>query len=267
MTAQPKLNPGLADRLITLLTQAAAGMMTATFLLGLLLNSWQAIKEDLLAPASLSLLATLLGILVAFLHLGSPRNAWRMPLHLKKSWLSRELLMVSLFSILNLFLVALLLYPGTSGFSWAAVAGVTCLLGLILVWFEHSVYRLHSVAVWDSWRTLGEFISTSIILGSLTTGLFVPLDLLAGIFPWLAIPAVVGMLVSFALQRTNKKPGNKWANDWHAWLLLSSMLILIQVVLLPGIPLRPGLLLIFIPALAGETIGRMEFYSRRKPNI
>ena len=37
------------------------------------------------------------GGLISFLHLGRKRNAWRAVIHLKKSWLSREILLAGLF--------------------------------------------------------------------------------------------------------------------------------------------------------------------------
>jgi anaerobic dimethyl sulfoxide reductase subunit B (iron-sulfur subunit) len=40
-----------------------------------------------------------LGGFFSFAHLGAKRNAWRAPFHLKKSWLSREILFVGLFGI------------------------------------------------------------------------------------------------------------------------------------------------------------------------
>jgi anaerobic dimethyl sulfoxide reductase subunit B (iron-sulfur subunit) len=266
-TAQPATRKELPLVVFTLLTQAAAGIVGMTFVLGHLLHSLMAIRENLLLPLVVALSATLLGILFAFLHLGNPRNAWRMAGHLKKSWLSRELLLLTLFSGLSLTLVGLTIFPGIQVISWSTAAGGTALAGVVLVWFEHRVYRLHAVAGWNTYHTLEEFTASTLILGSLLTGLLIPIELLHEVLPWLALPAAVGMLLGVAFSRIYKTPENRQANEWHTTLLLAALLLLLQVTILTCLPARLGVLVVFLPALAAEIIGRIDFYARRKPSI
>jgi len=216
-----------------------------------------------------ALSVTLLGILVASIHLGTPGNAWRMVSHPRKSWLSRELLLVSLFTVLNITLLGLVLLPGGWAISWQVAAGLTFLAGIVMVWFEHSVYRLHMVPAWDTYRTLGEFTGTSLLLGSLCIGLLLPIDLLPMTLPGLALTAAAGSLLELAILPVRKNQVGRRLSGWRIALLLVNLLflVLLMVIPLPAILSRIGLLTLFLLSLAGEIMGRMEFYSRRKPGI
>ena len=267
VSTRPAIRRELPLVFFTLLTQMAAGIVGVVFFLGNLLQTWQGIRENLLLPLVVALSATLLGILVAFLHLGTPQNAWRMVSHLRKSWLSRELLLVSLFSALNLTLVTLILFPGWLKISWLTAAGITFLAGIALVWFEHSVYRLHMVPAWDTYRTLAEFVATALLLGSLCTGLLLPYDLLDMVSPGLAITAVAGSLMALSIILGRKNQWDRWLFNWRIALLLVTLLFLILLLLLPAIPTKIVFVFVFLVALASEIVGRVEFYSRRKPGI
>ena len=73
----------------TLLTQMAAGMAVCSLLLS-------SIPVPVLLAIGILLIS---GGSISFLHLGRKRNAWRSVIHLKKSWLSREVLMAGLFGV------------------------------------------------------------------------------------------------------------------------------------------------------------------------
>src|SRR3990170_657791 len=93
------------------LAQMAIGAFGTIFMIQWLLNDKQAADQLTLLPVLAvggTITAALLG---SFFHLGTPKNAWRTLNHLRKSWLSREILF-------------------TSGFagSWAAYTGVRLFL-------------------------------------------------------------------------------------------------------------------------------------------
>ncbi|PWH14561.1 MAG: hypothetical protein DDG60_07360 [Anaerolineae bacterium] len=133
----------------TLLTQMAVGMTFFSFFFPLSL-------------LHIFLIGFLLGAggLVSFLHLGTKRNAWRAVLHLRKSWLSREILALGM-------LVSVWLY----WFFERAVlktgygALFTTLVGLFFVYSMSQVYRLRAVPAWNSWRTAAAFFLSAGILG------------------------------------------------------------------------------------------------------
>jgi anaerobic dimethyl sulfoxide reductase subunit B (iron-sulfur subunit) len=197
-----------------------------------------------------------LGMLISFAHLGARRNAWRALSNLHKSWLSREILMMGLFGA-GWLLSALTEAP--------LLALVTCVLGLGLICSMASIYRLRSMALWNSWRTLAGFLLSALLLGLFV---FVALALVATQFTGPIIPA--GMWV--------------WLNCFAAGLLaaelelafegregkVASLRLVINLVIMAGLL---GLLLVpasawllpygmLVPMLVGEQIlGRWLFYA------
>jgi DMSO reductase iron-sulfur subunit len=95
-----------------------------------------------------------LGGFFSFAHLGAKRNAWRAPFHLKKSWLSREILFFGLFGA-----------GWLAGFVLPETKWVTSLLGIGLIYSMAKVYRLHVIPAWNTWRTTAGFFITSALLG------------------------------------------------------------------------------------------------------
>ena len=97
-----------------------------------------------------------LGGFFSFAHLGAKRNAWRAPFHLKKSWLSREILFVGLFGA-----------GWLAGFVLPEMKWVTSLLGVGLIYSMAKVYQLRTMPAWNTWRTTAGFFITSALLGQL----------------------------------------------------------------------------------------------------
>ncbi len=115
-----------------------------------------------LVPFLVTGLSLGIGLFASFAHLGTKRNAWRALTHLSHSWLSREVLFAGLFGLGwlvsaggNLFL------QRTS----VDIMGVTCALGLGLVYSMAQVYRLRSAPGWNSWRTNAGFFVSALLLG------------------------------------------------------------------------------------------------------
>jgi DMSO reductase iron-sulfur subunit len=97
-----------------------------------------------------------LGGFFSFAHLGAKRNAWRAPFHLKKSWLSREILFVGLFGA-----------GWLAGFILPEMKWITSLLGVGLIYSMAKVYQLRPMPAWNTWRTMVGFFITSALLGQL----------------------------------------------------------------------------------------------------
>jgi DMSO reductase anchor subunit len=114
---------------------------------------------------SVALLALVLGVMAASLHLGNPGKSPLALTNLQHSWLSREALAGLVFG----GLVAVLLL-----ISWTSVLpGVTRLLvvvsslaGLGLVWSIAHLYRLRTVPAWNHPGTSATFFTTSLLLGT-----------------------------------------------------------------------------------------------------
>jgi anaerobic dimethyl sulfoxide reductase subunit B (iron-sulfur subunit) len=203
-----------------------------------------------------------LGLLASFAHLGNKRNAWRAVLHLRKSWLSREILFSLLF-----------------GAGWLAVmlAGMrvpalltwgTALLGLALVYSMGQVYRLKASAPWNSWRTNVGFFVSAALLGLLLmaallsweshqTGIQIP------VWQWTAIGIAVLLLLSARVMVGNQASGHlKIVRLW--WLLvLAGVLGTVVIFFISPVPWRAALSLLLV-ILCAEGIGRWLFYEARE---
>ena len=227
----------------TLLTQMAAGMAVC----GLLISS---------LPAS-ALLA--IGILLAagglssFLHLGRKRNAWRSATHLRKSWLSREILMTGLFAI-----------------AWAVAAGTELLgvaspnpwplaiLGLVLIYSMSRVYRLRAVPSWNTWRTPAAFYLSVIVLGVLGMRLFMPL-------PGWEYVAGLALAAELSLSLTTKPAMIGAIRTIRIALLGLGVLGTLLMAVIPQVSGGWLSSLVFLIALAAEAMGRWQFYAERVP--
>jgi anaerobic dimethyl sulfoxide reductase subunit C len=115
--------------------------------------------------------------LASLLHLGTPRNAWRALGNLRTSWLSREILLLTLFAggwavVAGMHRVGA--GPASARLGLAAVVSVA---GAGLVYSMARVYRIRTVPAWDTWLTTASFFLTTGHLGALAAGLAVRLAL------------------------------------------------------------------------------------------
>ena len=111
-----------------------------------------------------------LAMLASFLHLGSPFKAWRAFANLRSSWLSREILLATLFAGASAFVaVTQWLNMGTPSMQNSFI-GATALLGIALIISMANVYRLRTITVWNTWATPLAFFRAAFVLGALFVG-------------------------------------------------------------------------------------------------
>jgi Fe-S-cluster-containing dehydrogenase component/DMSO reductase anchor subunit len=141
------------------LTQLSAGAFWALWMLDLLRS-----QAGLLLPALGSLALAGISLGAATLHLGRPAFAWRALKGLRRSWLSREVAMLSVFAgVAGLYAGMLLLdFHGRE-----AVGLLTGLCGLAGVFCSARIYIVPARPAWNSRYTLAEFFSTMLLLGPL----------------------------------------------------------------------------------------------------
>jgi anaerobic dimethyl sulfoxide reductase subunit B (iron-sulfur subunit) len=141
----------------TLLAQMAAGGFWA--MLWMFTPLWLLVQYDAgplrLLPLLVIGVSFGLGMIASFAHLGSKKNAWRAVTHLRKSWISREILFALLFGSAWLATTLLSMFTQRLPILLAALAA---LLGLELVHSMSQVYRLRAVAAWNTWRTNAGFL-------------------------------------------------------------------------------------------------------------
>lgn len=111
------------------------------------------------------------GLLVSMLHMNDLTNTFNVIRHWDSSWLSREIIFGVGFAAFG-FLFALLEWFGKgSHLLRQAVAAITALLGIGLLWSESMVYySLVSVPAWHHWVVIFLFIGSAVLLGVLAVG-------------------------------------------------------------------------------------------------
>jgi anaerobic dimethyl sulfoxide reductase subunit C (anchor subunit) len=173
--------------------------------------------------------------------------------HLKKSWLSREVVAAGLFGLAWVIQAGSQVFWRVSPKPW-----LMAVLGLGLIYSTARIYLLRAVPAWNSWRTPATFLLSAVILGALGVQFASP-------FPGWSILAGIGMLAEMGLMFTTRATGFDTAGRLQIALLgLGVIGILFTTIVLQAnntwlaIP-------IFLVALAAEVIGRWQFYARRMP--
>ena len=211
-----KIKSELSLVAFTLLSQMAAGMAVLSIFSG---------------PLSLPIIVTLGGLigvsgLISLLHLGRPLNAWRALNHLKKSWLSREILMFGSFGASWLLCLAL---PGMGKLPLAV-------FGIGLVYSMAQVYRLRSIPAWDTKRTLLAFIVSAIVLGGLGLGVANAFGSAVIKIGYLIVSGI-GLMGALLLSLTDRDQAYQTASRLRFGSIL---LALVGVVTIFLVPIRPG---------------------------
>jgi anaerobic dimethyl sulfoxide reductase subunit C (anchor subunit) len=198
-------------------------------------------------------------LLASLLHLGTPRNAWRVAANLRTSWLSREIVCALLFAGTGAAF-AVLRWTGTgpaalrSLFAFAGAA-----FGLAFVYAMARVYRIRTVPSWHTPLTTVSFFATALLLGPLAvgTGLVllpgIPDDLVRGPLHGIALVAAAGFGAELAAAGAGVLHGVRR-------LLLLAGVGLCVVLLLSGARFTPALIATFAVALAAQVLGRYLFY-------
>ncbi len=197
---------------------------------------------------ALGLLIGLAG-LASLLHLGSPGNAWRAILHLRKSWLSREVLTFLLFSASWLASLAM---PGMAKLPLA-------LSGMGLVYSMAQVYRLRSIPAWDSNRTLLAFALSAILLGGCGLLIMDPWTS-AGFLERLPLVLIVGLGFTLWNALPGRDRAHQTARSFRLGLLGLAMLGMLILSIGPD-PAGGWIAVpIFMLVLIEEGLGRWLFY-------
>jgi DMSO reductase iron-sulfur subunit len=242
------------------LTQLAAGAFATLWALDLLGHGG---RLWISAIASLGLAGVSLG--ASMLHLGRPVYAWRAMRGLRRSWLSREVLGLSLFAgMASLFAGLLFLdLPGRSLVGLItlglAIAGVTC---------SARIYIVPARPAWCSGYTVAEFFATAALLGPL----FVRATAVSA-SPWIAWAAAAGggaqLLTQalkflwlshseiFELRASSRLLSGRFR---AAFLLRLGILIVAGIVAPLAFGSTPAMAAAFTTALAGELLGRWLFF-------
>jgi formate dehydrogenase iron-sulfur subunit len=199
------------------------------------------------------------------MHLGRPAHAYRALKMWKRSWLSREVLMFSLFSAVAGLYAGLLLFklPGSS-----ALGALTALLGVFGVTASSCIYLVLARPAWNTKHTIAEFYLSGALLGPLFAA---SLGITQGrsLF-WATAIAAAAQLLNLSskfLWLTRSEVFELQASARLLSTALAPVLQLRAILLISGgivVPMlshgRIGASIALVTALAGEFLGRYLFF-------
>lgn len=247
------------------LTQLSVGAFGVLSIRELLKCS--AISPSILV-AEFVLAVTSLG--TATLHLGRPIYAWRALRGLRRSWLSREVLVLSIFAAFAGLYTAAVLFGLPLRVLAATAAMVVGGLGVIC---SARIYMVPARPAWSSRWTVSEFAGTGCLLGPLFVRAAEAAVRIEAGDRWLVWVAILGAGLQLATQFAKFL----WLARSDVFELRASALLLsgklrnaflTRLLLLIGVaatlPLEahsPGAVVtVFVVALAGECLGRWLFF-------
>ena len=233
-------------------------------------------------PVLLALIFVGVATVTSFLHLGNPLNAPNALNNLSGSWLSREILALSVYSL------GLLIVIG-AGWKTGNVASLKIYLalcsaiGIVLLWMMIRIYTVPTIPVWNTWFTPSSFILTMLSLGSLTFLCLHQLGvvniehqvdgLMKILIMVLFLEVVSGLAHHIRLEKFDtgiddiefSRGSYFWVFLFRMGLLITAFLVLLVIVFRPEI--YPGAgnsfwiypLMAFV--IAQELLGRLLFYS------
>lgn len=204
------------------------------------------------------------------MHLGRPIHAWKAMRGLRRSWLSREVLTLSLFAGAAGAFAGMLFFglPGknAAGFATAlaGLAGITC---------SARIYIVRARPAWFSGYTVAEFFSTGLLLGPAFVHVLIP-----GVPAAVLLASVVGGAAQLIVQSGKflwlsqsdvfelRSSSVLLAGRLRALFVTRLLILIVAGIVIPGVVITmpaasPWLMRgAFAAALAGEMLGRYLFF-------
>jgi formate dehydrogenase iron-sulfur subunit len=144
-------------------------LSVGTFVVERSLNVAAAAGLSAAVSSSLTAAALVIGLaalVTSTLHLGRPGGAWRAFLGLRKSWLSREIVVFGLFAKLALLYTGAVWFPELASLALRSVLGwATVVTGLIGVFCSVMIYHDTRRDFWHLRYSAGKFFGTTGLLG------------------------------------------------------------------------------------------------------
>lgn len=154
--------------IFTLLGQFSAGLTAGLLILGItgFKNRNREISLILRRGVFIATTCMIIAMFASFFHLSAPLASVYALSNLKDSWLSREILMVSLFTGLLLITSVRLLYFDRDGKRLNLLLIMSATAGLLMVFSMAKIYMLPTVPSWNTPQTLIRFFSGGFITGT-----------------------------------------------------------------------------------------------------
>ena len=242
---------------MTVLTQLSVGTFTS---IGIL-RGFAAQSHRMAAP--IALLVAMLALVASTLHLGRPVHAVRALKMWRRSWLSREVLLFTLFALAATAYSAALWF-GVRATGWLGT--LTVVLGIFGVGASARLYLVPGRPAWNSPLTIAEFAGTTALLGACGANLLTRGASNARYALLLAFGFAL-MTTGLKLVRLSRSRVHELHGSWQLLTTVFSNHLLIRV-LLPcvGVALLPlataawARVATAVLIIAGEFIGRYLFF-------
>jgi DMSO reductase anchor subunit len=156
--------------IFTILGQAAAGAFLALLIVRTYIKSKAGVEQaDQLTTPPLYLVVPLmaLALLSSLLHLGSPLNIVKAVPNLGSSWLSREVVISVVFTILAALYTFMYWRKVGSEQTRTVLGWITALVGVFQVYGMGMVYMIRTQPAWNTLATPVSFFTTALLLGAL----------------------------------------------------------------------------------------------------
>lgn len=151
----------------TMLSQISVGILIGMLILWLTMRN---IESETIETLKRTLMLTALGsmgvaLILSFLHLSLPQHAIYAMSNIRTSWLSREIILASIFLLTLAIAYMSLKYsmPHRNLFPQLFLASL--IIGLLLTWGISRVYMIPTVPLWNTPSTPISFFNTAIMLG------------------------------------------------------------------------------------------------------
>ncbi len=253
-------DPHLPLVFMLVLTQLAVGAFGVLWLAD---SSGRPERLWISAVASLALAGVSLG--ASTLHLGRPVYAWRAMRGLGHSWLSREVLGLSLFAGVASIFAAMLLM-NAPGRTWIGLA--TAVSGIAGVTCSARIYVVPARPSWYSGYTAAEFFATALLLGPLFVRMMGVSG--AGWIAWAAATGGAAQLLTQAVkflwlshsETFELRASSRLLSGRFRTVFLARLSLLVAAGVVAPLASHSGRVAIaaFLLALAGEWLGRWLFF-------
>lgn len=238
---------------MTVLTQLSVGAFTSIWIL-------QAFGVQSHRTAALvALLVAMLALTASTFHLGRPIHAVRALKMWRRSWLSREVLLFTLFA-LAASAYSTALWLGVRGAGW--LGALTALLGICGVGASARLYLVPGRPAWNSPITIAEFWSTTALLGACGANILTHAARGAQ-YALLLFAALAFVTMGIKLVRLTRSRVHELHGSWQLFTTVFSNHVLIRIVLpCVGLALLPLSVATWVRIAIALLMITAEFISR-----
>lgn len=199
--------------IFTILGQTAAGTFLVLLIVRTFIKSKAGVEQaDKLTTFPLYIVVPVmaLALLSSLFHLGSPLNIIKAVPNLTSSWLSREVVISVIFTVLAVLYTFMYWRKIGSEQAKTILGWITALVGIFQVYGMAMVYMIRTQPAWNTLATPVSFFTTALLLGVLTVaaGLIVSYsrlskapakqtELLRGVLQGLALASIILLGIEF----------------------------------------------------------------------